>query len=166
MSLELSYDLVWRIYQAENQNYELQQIPKTFYEDAAELIESLPSDAHDTGKRGTKENAIKLIEAVHERRSQKILMYVAFGRQLPQNAPQKEAELYDRIATIKKENRLNITKGKSQQDPFTLKSMRDMPEIVLPSGSRLGPLKKEQVVRVASPDDRRFLLESVICIEI
>jgi hypothetical protein len=109
-----------------------------------------------------KANATKLLSEFFESRKQKILFYVAHGRAMPQPISTIEAEFYDSIVRVMKSSRIEL--GSAKSNHTFLKSLVDIPEIMLPSGSKLGPLKKDQLLEGDIPDaDRNFLLANAIC---
>ncbi len=159
---ELSYDMLWQTYQKEKRSNELQLIPKTFYEEAAALIGALRSNIDEGATQ--KENAARLLEGIFEKRKQKIMMYAAYGRKLPEPMPQQEAALYDGAVKMMKESTLD----KTRNGPATnqLRAIQAIPEIILPSGKKLGPLEKDQTLEVKDREDCMFLMNNNICKEV
>ena len=159
---ELSYALLWQAYQKEKQSNELQLIPKSFYSDMLSYIESMPGDNHNDDAQAQKENAIRLLNGIFERRKQKILIYSAFGRALPSPSTEQEIEFHEKIMTLVRANTIDkMPAGESKVQ--ALKSTQSIPEILLPSGRKIGPLEKEQIVEIKSAEDRSFLLNNGIC---
>jgi DNA replication initiation complex subunit (GINS family) len=156
----MSYDYLWQLCQKEKQTNQLLLIPKTFYEDMSDFITSL--DPTNEKSAQIKANATKLLSELFESRKQKILFYVAHGRALPQPISTMEAEFYDSIAQVMKSSRIEL--GSTKSNHTSLKSLVDIPEIMLPSGNKLGPLKKDQLLDAKLSDaDLNFLLANAIC---
>lgn len=44
-----------------------------------------------------------------------------------------------------------------------LKSLHEMPQIMLPSGAKLGPINKEQIIKIENEEDAEFLIKNSIC---
>jgi hypothetical protein len=157
----LNYDYLWQLCQKEKQTNQLLLIPKTFYEGMAEFISVLDQ----TNEKGTqmKANATKMLDELFESRKQKILLYIAHSKPLPQPANTTEVEFYDKITDVVKSCRIGPDVAvKSGHN--TLKSLVDIPEIILPSGSKIGPLKKDQHLDLQLPEsDLSFLLANSIC---
>ncbi|MCL4379479.1 MAG: hypothetical protein M1160_02430 [Candidatus Marsarchaeota archaeon] len=160
---QFTYDMLWQAYQKEKRSNELQFIPKSFYEDSIELIKELTESASAEDGVPQKENAAKLLNSTFERRKQKIMIYAAYGRQPPGPLPQREAELYDAAVRLMQESTIN--KMAEGAKVATLRAVQSIPEILLPSGRRLGPLEEDQALEVSNKDDRAFLLNNNICRE-
>lgn len=160
MDENISYDYLWQAYQKEKQTNQLLLIPKTFYEDTIRFINA----SHDDKITGvsTKENATMLVNNFFEKRKQKILIYVAYGKSLPQPISNNELEFYNRLLQIVKEEKLDLAKS-TKAGTLTLKSIKDIPEIMLPSGNKIGPLKKDQIIELESEQDKSYLIENTIC---
>ncbi len=158
---QFTYDMLWQAYQKEKKSNELQLVPKSFYEDSTELIKELKESSQTEDGVPQKENAAKLLNGTFERRKQKIMIYAAYGRQPPGPLPQHEAELYDAAVRLMQESTLD--KRADGAKATTLKALQPIPEILLPSGRKLGPLEKDQAFEISNKDDRAFLLNSNIC---
>ncbi len=159
---ELTYDILWQAYQKEKRSNELQLIPKTFYEEVLAFIKELHNEETE-GSAPQKENAARLLNGIFERRKQKILVYAAYGRQIPGPAPSKETALYDEAVRMLKESTLNGEAKSAKGAP--LRVSQPIPEILLPSGMKIGPLEKDQVLEVNGKEDRAFLINNNICRE-
>lgn len=164
MAETLSYDYLWQACQKEKQTNQLLLVPKTFYEDITEYIDSLPQSGPNGADSGVKANSIKLLNEIFERRKQKILLYVAYNKQLPQPISNLELEFYNRLIEVARATRLGHQSVR-QGNGTALKSLKDIPEIILPSGNKIGPLKKDQVLemRKGSDPDIEFLTKNMIC---
>ena len=161
---DISYDLLWQLVQKEKQTNELQLLPKTFYTDATKLLESLDKKDMTEEEAAIKKNTTKLLLEIYERRKQKLLIYVAYKKKLPQPAIQAEQELYDKLVDIVNKEKINLSTPKSGQ---SLVSLQKIPEIILPSGKRIGPFEKDQIVNVQADDeDVKFLISNAICKEV
>jgi len=67
------------------------------------------------------------------------------------------------LNTVKSEKIDILQHGRNTR---VLRSMKDIPEIVLPSGNRIGPLKKDQIIEKLSEQDTNYLTENTICEQI
>jgi DNA replication initiation complex subunit (GINS family) len=153
----LSYDYLWQAYQKERQTNQLLLLSKTFYEDVNEFLTTKPNI-----DPSLKENTLKLLNEFFEKRKQKILIYVAYNKPLPQPASNTEYEFYNKILQAMKSERLEFT-GNTPAESKVLKSTKDLPEIMLPSGNKLGPIKKDQIIEPINEQDKVYLLENSIC---
>ena len=154
----VTYDYLWQAYQKEKQTNQLQLVNKTFYEDVEEYIEKLKK----ANKQKLYENTVSLLASFYDKRRQKILMYVAYGKQLPQPISTRETELYNRIMHALN-SETNGEKASEQSKPNTLKSKRSIPEIVLPSGNKIGPLSEGEKLSIENSQDMAYLVENSIC---
>lgn len=156
----VSYDYLWQAYQKEKQTNQLLLVPKTFYEDAAEFINNTKQSSNSDPS--IRENASRILNEFFEKRKQKILIYIAYNKQLPQPISNSETEFYNKVLQAVKSERLDLTKD-IKNGNHTLKSLKSIPEIVLPSGNKLGPLAKDQVIDSLEEPDRNYLIENAIC---
>lgn len=157
----MTYDYLWQLCQKEKQTNQLLLIPKTFYGDITAFIGAL--DETNDKSAQIKSNATKLLKELFESRKQKILLYVAHGKELPQPASAPETEFYNSVVQAMRASKMDLD-GKSDAHT-TLRSLVDLPEIILPSGNKLGPLKKGQTLdTTVSDDDLNFLVSNSICI--
>jgi len=159
MSEEISYNYLWQAYQKEKQTNQLLLIPKTFYQDTIEHINKSKADTNTNPI--ILENTTKLLNEFFEKRKQKIMVYVAYNKQPPKPIADNELEFYNKLLQITKSETLKFEKEIKQT--HTLKSIKDIPEIILPSGSRIGPLKKDQTIDAISEQDKNYLIENTIC---
>jgi len=159
----ITYDYLWQAYQKEKQTNQLLLVPKTFYEDSFEFITNLKTTKdHDPT---VVENATRLLNDFFDKRKQKILIYIAYNRQLPQPISNNELEFYNKTLQIVKSEKLDLI-VQQKNITLTLKSIKDIPEIILPSGNKIGPLKKDQIVDATNEQDRKYLMENTICEQI
>ncbi len=162
---DLSYDILWQAYQKEKQSNEIQLLPKTFYDDMKAFInDSFQNDTNEETKI-QRQNAVRILNSLFERRKQKILIYAAYGKPLPSSTTQQEADIYEKVLKIiKSDISEGSVSGKKENTP--LKSKLSIPEIILPSGNKIGPLEKEQIIEIKSKEDVNFLINNGICINI
>ena len=159
MTDNITYDYLWEAYQKEKQTNQLLLVPKTFYEDSIKYINNKkPGQNNPT----IKEISVKLLNDFFEKRKQKILIYVAYNKQLPQPISNNETEFYNRLLQVVKSEKLDFTL-EDKQLSHGLKSIKDIPEIILPSGNRIGPLAKDQVIDTENEQDIKYLIENTIC---
>jgi hypothetical protein len=157
MSDDISYDYVWRILQKEKQTNQLLQTSRSFYSDLADYLVR----AQITEKQ--KENMEKLIASLFEKRKQKILLYVAYKKPLPQPVADSEQEFYNNLVATFDSSRLltSIPPNKSNK---LLRSLIDIPEIILPSGKKFGPHRKDEIIDLTNSEpDREYLIKNSIC---
>ena len=162
MDKTTTYETLWQITQKEKQTNELQLLPKTFYTDIQEFLAGIDTKEASEEDTNMKKNTLKLINELYERRKQKILIYVAYKKQVPQPAAQAELDFYNGLLEFANKNKLPLEGSKGHV--HTLKSMQAIPEIMLPSGRKIGPFEKGQVIEIRDSDeDAKFLINSSIC---
>ncbi len=165
-NFEMSYETIWQVYYKEKQTNELQLLPDFFYSDTQ--INSIKTDLKDEENQkefSIKENINLLITKIFEKRKQKILIYSAYNKSLPQPIPNIELNFYNKLQELKNTYILNI---KQTQVNISLKSLDYLPEIILPSGEKIGPLKKEEIIEIKSKEseDINFLINNSICVKL
>ena len=153
------YDNLWQAYQKEKQTNQLLLLSKTFYEDISTLINT--TNPTEDIEPSVKENAARVLNEFFEKRKQKILLYVAYNKPLPQPISANELEFYNKILQILKAERIDTQRPKTPKN--VLISIKEIPEILLPSGNKFGPLKKDQTVEAENEQDKIYLLENSIC---
>jgi DNA replication initiation complex subunit (GINS family) len=164
MTDNISYDYLWQAYQKERQTNQLLLVPRTFYEDALEFINK--AKASKDIDQSIVDNATKILSEFYEKRKQKILIYIAYNRQLPQPISNSELEFYNKMLQVVKSERLDLIKQTKAISTHALKSLKELPEIILPSGSKLGPLKIDQIIETLNEQDRSYLIDNTICEQI
>ena len=83
MANNQTYEMLWQAAQKERQTNELQVLQKNFYDEISEFLKRLEGREITDEDASTKKNTLKLLDELYERRKQKILIYVAYKRQLP-----------------------------------------------------------------------------------
>lgn len=162
MKNDITYETLWQVAQKEKSTNELQLLPKTFYEEIHAFVTDLEKEESREAQT-TKKNTVSLVDELYERRKQKIMLYVAYKKPIPQPAIQKEIDFYNRLLDTSKENRLEISED-AKPGTKTLRALQNLPEIILPSGKRIGPLEKNQILELKeNEEDIKFLLNNTIC---
>lgn len=163
MTNEITYDVLWEVCQKEKQTNQLLTIPRNFYGEALEFVNKTAADKTDPQAQTASANSLRLLNEIFEKRKQKILVYLAYNRALPQPISNLELEFYNRVAQAAKSEKLSIAETKSR-GRLSLKSLIDIPEIVLPSGNKAGPFKKDQIIEFDNANaDTEFLISNSIC---
>ncbi len=161
MGEKIGYELLWEMSQKERQTNELLLLPKNFYDEISVFIKELENATSDE-QINMKRNAQRLLSELQERRKQKIIIYVAYKRSIPQPAIQEEEDLYSRILAAA--NGPNTAKTQATQaNEKALKLLQPIPEIILPSGKKVGPFLKGQVIEIEERSDKEFLISNMIC---
>ena len=163
MDETVSYDYLWQAYQKEKQTNQLLLLSKTFYEDVGQFI------AQESKKKAAGsalyDNTSKLLYDFFEKRKQKIFLYMAYNKQPPSQIDSSELEFYNKLLGLS--DRYKLALGQKIKSNKLLRSITDIPEIILPSGKRLGPLKKNEILDMqdaeGAAEDVRYLISNAIC---
>lgn len=112
-----------------------------------------PSSSEQAEKQ--KENAQRLLSALKNRRIQKVLIYLAYGRGLPHPVPEEEEELYAEIKKV-------LEKGSKIAKSRKIKILAQIPEILTPKGYKIGPYTQNQIVETDNEADIAFIISNKI----
>lgn len=134
----------------EKKTGELSVLPEDFYLKASGGTEDSHENAtiHDENRR-------KLIGALKARRQQKMLTYLAYGKNLPHPIPKEEERLYILIKKILDEENKSTRSTK-------IKIISDAPELVTTEGRKIGPFEKNTIIDVENQEDLEFMLKNKI----
>jgi len=129
-------------------------LPADFYEQIDKEIESLKKNSSMDNKQYL-ENFIKLVNQLKERRIQKVLIYLAYNKQLPQPIPRSEENLFKRIKAIMSEETKSVQAKR-------IKINLDIPEIITPEGNKIGPFSKDQIIEIDDNKEIEYILQNKI----
>lgn len=144
---EISAESLFDILQEEKRTGEIKQLPKDFYKKAAQHMQTSFDGQYVA-------NFKKLLTGIKERRVQKVLIYLAYNKQLPAQVPEEEERLYRSIKT------LLVEKQESMDGIKKIKILTDLPEVLTTRGSKVGPYKQNQVVELTDDTDVDFLVNN------
>ncbi|MGC8537810.1 MAG: hypothetical protein ACP5MZ_02385 [Candidatus Micrarchaeia archaeon] len=113
---------------------------------------------NDEQSNTTKENTIKILHNIYELRKKKVLLYIAYKKQLPQSIPKLDMGLYNQIFEVYSKAKLEFD---LERNNFIV--LQHIPKIILPSGAQIGPLEKDDTVLINDEEDKKFLLNNNIC---
>lgn len=146
--MESSPEKIFELLKKERKTGELLPLESDFYDIAEELAKRSPNETEQQSLGRT-------LAAIREKRTQKILIYIAYNKELPSPTPRQEEDLYKQIKKILK--RENSTPSSTR-----MRITADVPEIITTKGNRIGPFKQNQVVDVSDSDDTKFIIENKI----
>lgn len=147
--MEISAEGLFSSLQNEKKTGELVALPKDFYKKVEHYIKIDLQNGEDPKTANFK----KLLANLRERRTQKLLIYLAYNKQLPTQIPEEEEELYNRIRKLL-ENTGNPEKIRK------IKILSELPELMMPSGEKLGPYKQNQIIDITKTNEVEFLLNN------
>jgi DNA replication initiation complex subunit (GINS family) len=152
---DISYDFIWRFYQREKQTNQLLPTGKNFYDEILEFNTSFSKEQQHT-------NVEKITVELFEKRKQKIMLYVAYGRN-PPSMSNSETEFYTKMVELSNTHTLSLVAQSSKKSKL-MRSLKDIPEIMLPSGNKIGPIKKDEIINdPISETDTEYLIQNTIC---
>ncbi len=156
MGESISYDYIWNLCQKEKQTNSLLQLSKSFYQDIIEYMEKSQLTEPQ------RSNMEKILLSLFEKRKQKLFLYMAYNKQPPSQLDGSEAEFYNQLLEIT--SKYKIGSNNKIKSNKLLRSITDIPEIILPSGRKLGPLKKDEILDMQdSAADITYLISNAIC---
>ncbi|MDE1827587.1 MAG: hypothetical protein KGH65_00280 [Candidatus Micrarchaeota archaeon] len=149
--MEISVDQLFNMIQAEKKTGEVIPLPRDFYRNAIQKLSKLEQIQEDQQHSG---NFKKLLSQVRERRVQKLLIYLAYNKQLPSLVPEEEEELYRGIKALLDKKEAGVTKVRK------IRIIAETPELVMPNGGKSGPYKEHQVIETTDNYEAEFLLNN------
>lgn len=144
---EINTNAIYNMLKNEQKSGELLPIKKDFYSKIAEKLTGASED------QGEQKNLLKVINALKERRKQKILVYLAYDKDLPSPIPSEEEDLYMQIKNI-------LNKNDTAQKPTKVKITKTIPQVITQTGSKLGPYEQNEIVYIYDNTDTKFIIEN------
>ena len=148
MDIDISVNGLNNLLKTEQKSGEIAPLPKEFYLKINEKLKTYGSADSDEYK-----NLTKLYNSIKDRRTQKILVYLAYNKELPRPLPAEDEDLYIQIKNI-------INKSGGESKPSKLKVSKTIPQIVAPSGNKLGPYEQNEIIYVYDRADAKFMVEN------
>ena len=96
---------------------------------------------------------LRLATQIQTARTQKLLIYIAYNKEVPRPLPTQEEDLYIQIKKIL----INWT-GENKQSK--IKITKPIPQIVTPTGTKLGPFEQNQIVQLTENSDIKFMIDN------
>ena len=151
----MTVEALFEILNSERKTGEVIARDKNFYEKVENSIKST-SDGNALDNKDTQaKNLSKLLANVKEVRKRKILVYLAYNRKMPSPMPAEEEALYNRI--------INILNSKPEETKiYKLKITEEIPEIIMPSGGKIGPFHQNQIVELLDDAEMNFIIMNKI----
>ena len=155
MSFQITTETLFSKLNEERNRGELLPLPKDFYASASAFINKLENEAGKDTSQKQAENTRRMLENLKEKRKQKMLIYLAYGKSLPQPMPDEEEGLYNEIRKI-------LSKDEEKNKIATVRILADVPEVFTSEGRRIGPYKQGDVVEVPNGGDIEFMVKNKI----
>jgi hypothetical protein len=151
MNSEKVLDSLFNKFNEEKKTGELLQLPSDFYKTA----ESELSGETGTSSAAEAQNHKSTLSALKQKRRQKILIYLAYGKPLPDPIPEEERRTYERILSF-------LNGGEKQQKPVHIRIVIKIPEVITTTGSTIGPYQEGETVAITNPSDAEFIINNKI----
>ncbi|MCL5102026.1 MAG: hypothetical protein M1544_01570 [Candidatus Marsarchaeota archaeon] len=164
MSENVSYEFLWEILQKERSSNALQFIPKNFYVDVLDFIESAKNKQPGELEAAAVSNMSRLINEIFEKRKQKIVLYVAYKKPLPMPAVEMELSFYNKLMDTYNNTLIAGQKQQAAESGKLRVVIEKLPEVFLPSGAKIGPLEKGQIIEIKDKTDTAFLIDNSLCV--
>lgn len=155
MSTNISTELIFAKLQSEKSTGELAALPASFYADISTFISEMEKSDLTESSAKQLETAKKMTLTLKDRRKQKLLIYLAYDKPLPQPIPDEEEVLYNEIRQI-----LNRSSARSRLSK--LKITTTIPEVLTASGEKVGPYKQGDIIEVSDGNDADFIIKNKI----
>ena len=145
--MEIDSEEIFNLLKSEKKTGEIIPLRKTFYKEARELIKQQPQEQ--------KQNLDRTLNIIKEKRTQKILIYLAYDKVLPQPLPQEEEETYNNIKQL-------VSNPNTQQKTKKIRITAHIPEIITSTGNKLGPYEQNEIIELYDNSDIKFIIENKI----
>lgn len=155
MLANVTPEILFSTLQREKSTGELIALQQDFYQMAERFIRTLEDKAHTNDEKEVVENSKAMLAALVERRKQKVLLYIAYNKQLPAAIPTEEESLYNEITNV-------INQNMQQPKPAKFRILADIPEVLTKQGKRIGPYKQGEVIELFDSSDAEFVAENKI----
>ena len=147
-------DEIFNIIKTEARHGEMTDLSPDFYVKLRKKIEDLKNTDDETNT-STAENVVQAEKTLKTKRMQKILIYLAYNKQLPARVPEEERSTYERIKQI-------INETSSLSKTTKVKITTRTPEIINQEGKKIGPFEQNQVVELDKDSDINFIISNKI----
>jgi hypothetical protein len=155
MGLQITTEMIFSKLNEERSKGEMTPLQKEFYSSAEDLIGKLEAEASKDTSQKQAENTKRMLESLKEKRRQKLLIYLAYGKPLPQPMPEEEEGLYNEIRRI-------LCKSEEKSKTASIRILSDIPEVFTSEGRKIGPYKQGDVVEVPDNSDAEFMIKNKI----
>jgi preprotein translocase subunit Sss1 len=144
----LTLNEIAEILKNERKTGEIQPLPKDFYRQAEEILKV--SGTPDSGEYSS---ASKITTDLKERRTQKLMIYLAYNKPLPHPIPSEDEDLYIQIKRI-------LGKSVSEQKSIKIRITKKVPQVITPAGNSIGPFEQNETATLSNMEDVKFIVEN------
>ena len=147
MDIEFSVSGLLTLLKAERKSGEVIPLKQDFYTKLNEKIKTFSTESDEY------KNMEKMTNSIKERRTQKIIVYIAYNKELPRPMPSEEEDLYIQIKNI-------LNKSNGDIRPSKVKIAKSIPQIITPSGNKIGPYEQNEIAYVYDHSDTKFIVDN------
>lgn len=144
---EISVNLLLNILKNEKKTGELVTLPQNFYSQVYDKIKSYGPESDEV------KSMQKTFSSIREKRAQKLLIYIAYNKEIPRPIPSEEEDLYIQVKKI-------INKEGAEVKASKIRILKTIPEIVTSSGNKIGPFEQNQTIYVSEMSDAKFIIDN------
>ncbi len=135
----------------EKKTGELLPLPRGFYAAVERSFTSM-----GTGSVAELQNRRTALNALKAKRTQKLLIYLAYGKTPPEHLPPEEDALYQKLLSTLNSGEAALPKTRK------IKILIKIPEVITNKGRKLGPYQEGEIVQPDDPDDAEFIINNKI----
>jgi DNA replication initiation complex subunit (GINS family) len=143
---DFSVEKLYSILKEEKMTGELLPLPENFYSKADS---EMPRQTNNEEEEKAKINYERLLGQIKRKRTEKVLLYLAYNKGLPHPVPDEEKELYAKVTQM-------ITDAGATTK---VRILNDTPELTTPTGRKIGPYRKDQITE-ATKEEYEFILKN------
>jgi DNA replication initiation complex subunit (GINS family) len=149
MESEITVSNLSSVLKNEQKTGEISSLAPDFYMNIRSKIKNIEVNSDEY------KNLSKLMNAIKEKRIQKLLVYIAYNKDVPKPLPAEEEDLYIQIKKI-------LTDSSPEQKHVRIKITHSIPQIVTSTGSKIGPFEQNEIIRTDNISDVKYLVENKI----
>ncbi len=149
MESEITVSNLSSVLKNEQKTGEISSLTPDFYMNIRSKIKNIEVNSDEY------KNLSKLMNAIKEKRIQKLLVYIAYNKDVPKPLPAEEEDLYIQIKKI-------LTDNSPEQKHVRIKITHSIPQIVTSTGSKIGPFEQNEIIRTDNISDVKYLVENKI----
>lgn len=149
MESEITVSNLSSVLKNEQKTGEISSLAPDFYMNIRSKIKNIEVNSDEY------KNLSKLMNAIKEKRIQKLLVYIAYNKDVPKPLPAEEEDLYIQIKKI-------LTDNSPEQKHVRIKITHSIPQIVTSTGSKIGPFEQNEIIRTDNISDVKYLVENKI----
>ena len=147
MENETTINYLNNLLKNENRTGEITSLPRNFYKNIEEKEKTFPKDSDEL------KSMSKIFNLLKEKRRQKILVYLAYNKEIPRPLPSEEEDLYTQIRII-------LNKSQGETKPQKIKFWKSIPEIITSTGNKMGPYEQDEIVLLYDLSDIKFIIDN------